>query len=301
MLAAFGAPLAFLVLLVAADWVYERYADPDKPRWGEAPALRNTYRNVAVSALEAFSRLPEAEQRAVRENLEANLLPSGQWLADLARSPYELVCIGEDHEEETRAFLAEEFFPRLPVDVLLLEATPDEIERIEAGVADGHDYVALLDADIATVIRAARGRNPALAVAGIEETEGQRFARESDTEPGLRDDSIAVNFWGRYRPAQRHAILYGALHCTTAENWLYRRIQTMAPAALEHKMLNVRVVGEHQDGPLEAFVYFLDELGVDRSSFAIPDTGALHPLVYQWFASVRRLWGPYRALLVFRA
>ena len=49
-------------------------------------------------------------------------------------------------------------------------------------------------------------------------------------------------------------------------------------------MFNVKVLGEHQNGPLEAFVYFLDEIGIEKKSFVIPDTSALHPYIYDFFS-----------------
>jgi hypothetical protein len=66
-------------------------------------------------------------------------------------------------------------------------------------------------------------------------------------------------------------------------------------------MLNIRVVGEHQNGALEAFVYFLDEIGIDKKHFVIPDTRNLHPHIYALFRVLKRqTLDKYRSVIVFR-
>jgi hypothetical protein len=66
-------------------------------------------------------------------------------------------------------------------------------------------------------------------------------------------------------------------------------------------MLNVQVLGEHQNGPLEAFVYFLDEIGIEKRNFVIPDTSALHPHIYELFQLLKRqILEKYCSLIVFR-
>jgi hypothetical protein len=66
-------------------------------------------------------------------------------------------------------------------------------------------------------------------------------------------------------------------------------------------MLNVRVLGEHQNGPLEAFVYFLDEIGIEKKTFVIPNTKSLHPRIYALFQLLNsQTLEKYRSLIVFR-
>ena len=48
------------------------------------------------------------------------------WLTHLGQSDYQVMCIGEFHEESTRNFLAEEFFAKFSVDVLLMEVSPPD-------------------------------------------------------------------------------------------------------------------------------------------------------------------------------
>jgi hypothetical protein len=66
-------------------------------------------------------------------------------------------------------------------------------------------------------------------------------------------------------------------------------------------MLNVSVLGEHQNGPLEAFVYFLDEIEIKKQHFVIPNTKLLHPRIYEFFQLLKRqTLAKYRSVIVFR-
>jgi hypothetical protein len=146
------------------------------------------------------------------------------------------------------------------------------------------------------ILRAVKDRNPTIKIWGIEETEEQQKGSNS------RDQSIAHNFWDRFQPGKLHIILFGALHCTNDPNWLFKNLcnQASLPLLKEH-MLNVRILEEHQNGPVEAFVYFLDEIGIEKKHFVIPNTNSLHPRIYELFQMLnRQTLKKYRSLVIFR-
>lgn len=277
-------PLIILAIVVSFDWVRnEFFVTPEERRLANRiePAK---YLSVGIQALEQYSALPKSEQDAVKNNLESTLLSPKQWLADLKKSKHSMICLGENHEDTTRTFLAKEFFANIKVHTLLLEATPGEMVRVSRELERGEVYVPLLDADIAEIIRAAQTLNPNVVLAAIEETREQERRRERGGEKTFRDDSIVANFWQTYTPGALHVALFGALHCTNQPNWLYERVRLNAPLPVAERMLNVRVIGENQDGLLHAFVFFIDEIGIDRQDFVIPNTNQLHPLILKWFA-----------------
>jgi hypothetical protein len=163
----------------------------------------------------------------------------------------------------------------------------------------GRDYFPLLDADIMNMLRTVRDRNPDIKIHGIEETDKQ--AKSPHSQSNSRDQSIAQNFWVKYEPGLRHLILFGALHCTNESNWLFHNLCNQASPALKDRMLNLRILEEHQNGPVESFVYFMDEIGVKKGHFVIPDTRSLPDHIYEWFPLLnRQTLGKYRSLLVFR-
>jgi hypothetical protein len=281
------------------DWVRKEY--PSRPAVPAAsePVRHPFHHQTAVKALQLFSRLPATERAVTKERLQASLVSTRQWLTHLEQTRYQIVCLGELHEEATRNFLSEEIFARGRMDVLLLEATPAELKRLRRLVAAGRDYYPLLGADILNALRAVKAGNPDIRVVGIEATEQQ--AEKQSGNSNARDQAIAQNFWDAFQPGLRHIILFGALHCANESNWLYHGLFNRAPPALQKEMLNVKVLGQHQDGPVEALVYFMDEIGIEKRDVVIPDTRSLPAPIYAWFPLLtRQTLEKYQALIVFR-
>ena len=299
-LATLGGYLILLFFLSVHDWFFEEYPQrPSEPTNSEA-IQHPFHHQKAVSALQRFSRLPRPEKNAIKESLDSNLISMEQWLTRIEKSNCQILCMGELHEESTRNFLAKEFFAKVNANVLLLEATPKNLKRLIKRMEADKDYFPLLDADILNILRTAKDRNPDIKIYGIEETDKQ--TRQQQGHSNSRDESITKNFWVTFEPGLRHIILFGALHCTNESNWLFHNLFSQASPTLKEGMLNVQILGEHQNGPLEAFVYFLDEIAVNRKNFVIPDTRLLHPLIYELFPMLnQQTLKKYRSLIVFRA
>ncbi|MDX2451917.1 hypothetical protein [Desulfosarcina sp.] len=163
----------------------------------------------------------------------------------------------------------------------------------------GRDYFPLLNADIMHILRTVVDTNPNINIYGIEETDEQQ--KEQRGHFNSRDKSIAHNFWDRFQSGKRHIILFGALHCTNEPNWLFQNLRSQASLPLKARMLNVLVLGEHQTGPLEAFLYFLDEIGIEKKHFFIPSSNSLHPSIYDLFQLLKqKTLDKYRSVIVFR-
>jgi hypothetical protein len=295
-LAIFGGYLIILLFLSIYDWIVEEY--PRRPtQLSNSERIQHPfYHEQAAKALQRFSRLPEPEKAAIKNSLKSNLISMEQWLTHLGESDHQIICMGELHEESTRKFLAEEFFAKFNIDILLLEATQKNLKRLIKRIDAGRDYFPLLNADIMKILRTVKDRNPTIKIWGIEQTEEQQKGSNS------RDQSIAHNFWDKFQPGKLHIILFGALHCTNDRNWLFENLcnQASLPLLKEH-MLNVRVLEEHQNGPVEAFVYFLDEIGIEKKHFVIPNTNSLHPRIYELFQMLnRQTLKKYRSLVIFR-
>lgn len=276
-----GGYFVIMLFLIAYDWIKEEFPNPPaKPPKTER--IQHTfYHKQAVDALQRFSQLPQPERNAIKNNLKSSLVPMEEWLSYLERSDYQIMCIGEFHEESTRNFLAEMFFAKFSVDVLLLEATPKEVKRLLKRMNAGRSYFPLLDAEVIKILRTVKARNLDIKICGIEETDKQH--NEQRGQSGSRDKSIARNFWKRFQPGMRRIILFGAMHCTNESSWLFENLNSQAPLFLKERMLNAQVLEEHQNGALEAFIFFLDEIGMEKKNFVIPDTKALNPRIYEFF------------------
>lgn len=299
-LAIFCGYLIIMLLLFAYDWILKEYPKRPNPSPIQVNIQHPIHHKKAVKALKLFFQLSKPERAAIKENLEKNFISMEQWLMYLAQVDYQIMCIGEFHEESTRNFLAEEFFAKIRADTLLLEATPGTLKRLIKRMEVGRDYYPLLDADIMRILRTVMNTNPAVNIYGIEETDEQQ--KEKRGPFNSRDQSIASNFWNRFQPGQNHILLFGALHCANESNWLFQNLHRHASFPLKRRMLNVQVLGEHQDGLLEGFVYFLDEIGVEKKHFVIPDTSSLHPRIYELFQLLKQqTLDKYQVVVVFRS
>jgi hypothetical protein len=294
-----GGYLLILLLMTAYDWIEAEFPRPPDMPTATGAVQHPFHHEKALAALASFARLPEAEKNALRRSLEAGLISMDTWLDRLGRRQCPVLCLGELHAENTRRFLAGTFFGRYPADVLMLETTPDGLARLTRRMEAGRAYFPLLEADILAVLRAARSGNAAVQIVGIEETEAQQAGREGRS--GSRDRAIARNFWQRYHPGRRHVVLFGALHCADEAHWLFGNLKRQAPPALAQRMVNARVLGEHQSGPVEAFVFLLDGLGLAPADFVVADTDALHPLITTWLPLLKaQILDKFQVLIVFR-
>lgn len=293
--------LAGLVAFVLLhDWVRTRFG-PTPAELAAAKRARVAEPSpIAVHAVHQYARLPAEERRNLDAYLRASLIPMSSWVEQIHESTFQVLCLGEDHESTTRDFLAREFFAKVFIDVLLLEATVDGLGRIDEAVAAGDARVPLLEVDIAAILRAARARNARIEVAGIEETERQRLARRRLGRAGFRDESIAHNFWSRFQPERRHAVLFGALHCANQRNWLFERVRQEASPRMAREMHSVRIFGQHQDQPVSDFVYFLDQIGFPHQHFVVVNPRNLHTYIDEWFWLLASTMRRYHTVIVFR-
>jgi hypothetical protein len=289
------------VVWVAADWARLNFVPSPTPIQIPVDAFvqHTGYEDMASRAIAAFNAMPASRRRAFVENLQANLGNMDQELARLDDSRLTILCIGERHLDATRRFLAQTVFPAIAVDVLLLEVPGDSLPLMMSQIDAGQAEVPLLGEDIAAVVRAARGARPGVVVAGIDESASQK-AQRLHRGYGSRDISIAGNLRSQLRRGKRHAVLFGALHCADQPNWMYRRIQLGERRVSREEIRNVNVIGEHQDGTLEAFLAFIHAIGVERRHFMIADVDALDRLIFTWFPGLTRSFQRFDSIIIFR-
>jgi len=292
--------LLILLLLFVQEWYIETYPAPPKPPLKVERIQFPRHHKYAVKALQQYSQLPEHKKAVLKKLIDTCLVSVGQWCAHVRQSCFEIVCIGELHAEATRRFLSTTIFPHLDTDALLLEAAPLQLQQLIRRMKTGRDYFPLLDADIMSILRAAVDTNPDIRIYGIEQTQDQAEDSSGHTNP--RDRSIADNFWAVFRPGSRHIILFGAFHCSNDQNWLFHNLLVQASPGLRSNMLNVCVLGEHQHGAIEAFLYFMDEIGLQKKDFAVLENRHLPAQITEWFPQLHhQILKKYTSLIVFRS
>ncbi len=141
--------LAFVLIVVAfaflaGRWIEEHYVSRPEIEPATGPFHNPGYRQRAENAVRRFSALPAAEQAALRSDLEENIISFARWLDRIGVSQIKVLCLGEDHEDPTRQFLARKFFSELDIDVLLLEVTPTSLGgSLRSSDGEGSGYLFL--------------------------------------------------------------------------------------------------------------------------------------------------------------
>jgi hypothetical protein len=292
-------PIVALAIIQVYQWyqeaTYVRVVEPLSQERVQHPI----YFQFAQEALDSYGKLPKGDRQILKDQLRKVIVPVDVWMERLNRSNIGTVCLGESHDDHNRRFLTENFFPSYDLDTLFVETTPQGLAQIHDYMKAGEIYAPLLGADMGHLLDAVMARNPTVKIQGIEESEQQREDR-LERRKGSREDSIYENLKLLYNANERNVVLYGALHCTFDPDKLYQRMREgLGGGTVTYQ--SILVQGAHQDGLMETFVYFLDDIGIIPGDFVITDAQALPPWVrenFQW------LWAQtlanYQSVVVYK-
>ncbi len=289
-LAIFGIPLVAYFILQAFNWygnMAERYVlAPLSTERVQFP-LHHPW---GVGGVNRFNAEDDAGKAAIMDLLDRSISDMESWLGRVYADNYGLICLGENHDTHLRNLIAAQILPRLPADILMIEATRTQSAYFMRHLGTRSPLI-LLGHDMTAILQAAREANPAVRVLGIEETKRQ-FDNRRGGDGNSRELSIERNLKAVYKPGQRHLLLYGAFHCSHNSK-LYSHLLADPPSGdtsgNKNAMMNIRITREHIEAPIEAFVYFLDEIGFTASrpeyagDIVITDTAALVKRFREWF------------------
>ncbi|MEH6442928.1 MAG: hypothetical protein V7784_03440 [Oceanospirillaceae bacterium] len=294
-------------LLVLAIIVYQWFIIEDPQR---SLTIINTqtiqhpnYHSIATRALAKFESLPALDKNNLVANLKSNISPLQQWLDSLVRFENLTLCLGESHREITRDFLASQIFKDFSFNVLFLETSEQKLEKINQRLASTTDYFPLLNADILQILRTVQHKNPAIDIYAIDAQSraNDRQSAKSQATIKTREEQIYSNFKRYHTQNTRSIILFGAVHCSFSDTWLYGKLISRLEKKKPQQLLNTRVFSEHEDGPIEAFVYFLDQLAPISGHFVINNTKLFSELINQWFPLTQQVtFKPFQSIVIYR-
>lgn len=300
-LATIAAFIIFSAVLLIAVWYDKTYPSAPLPSSEKTKAVRfPDYREKAVQALTAFAALDATRQQHLRNQVQRALHPVADWIASRHHRSFSLLCIGENHHNATRRYLAAQLFNRLRFDTLHLETVPTGLATIQRKLAANVDYYPLLNADITHIITAAQTRNPALQIFAIDETAVQRRQRLLPGHPASRERAIELNFFNSAQPNQRAVVLFGGLHCQDSTGWFFHHAKRRRKPHADNEFVNLRVLDTHHDGPVEGWAFFVSGLGATVENYVLDTRQISDPSVLGWFGLFnQRYLTQYRYLLLF--
>jgi hypothetical protein len=280
----FGIPMVAYAILQGFNWYENMTESHDLAPIPEVRVQFPLHNPWGIGGVNRYEALSDLERADLDELLGQSITQLDPWLDRVSGAEHGLVCLGENHDGHLRRLIATQILPRLPADILMIEANRTGAARMVRH-SGNRDYVPLLNRDISAVILAAKNVNAGVRVLGIEETRRQYDDRRS--HKGIaREKAIDQNLRAVYVPGQRHVVLYGAFHCSH-QSKLYKHLLDDPLPGGSTTMLNIRVAREHIEAPIETFVFFLDEIGFLKGDLAgdivITDTAALAKRFRQWF------------------
>ena len=291
-------PLLLVILISIGQWVNHEY--PDKPLIprNEQRIQHPNYHGIAVQALREFSLLTKEKKGRLLQSLSGNMSSVSEWLVVLGQSNYQMLCLGESHTESTRQFLSETIFQGHHFDALYLEATDKRLNEIKQRLLNERHYFPMLSADILQLLRSVKNYNPGISLHPIEINQQQVYSQRSSHKS--REDFIMDNFWRSYRPKAKSIVLLGAMHCSDSKSWFYFNMKQQLADNKIQRINNVRVLAEHEEGAIESFVYFLDEIGIAQQDFVI-NTTQIPIEIQQWFPlTTQFILKPFQSVVVYR-
>ena len=292
-------PVTLIVAISIYQWHDREYPSRPPVDVNVQRIQHPNYHHIASRALSKFAALTSSEQTRLIQNLEENIWSVEQWLVYLDKSNYQLLCLGESHLESTRKFLSEVIFTKHNFAALFLEVTEQQLREINRRLSSDSVYYPLLDADILQLLRSVKNNNPNVRIYGIEANHRQISSQGKSQKS--RDDLITDNFWNNYVSNARNIVLIGAMHCSDSAFWFYSKMKNTVKKNNLQRINNVRIISEHEEGPVEALVYFLDDIGFNRDDFVIINTKKLAPEIREWFSLTSKLTlDPYQTVIIYR-
>lgn len=302
-----GVTLVLLVALMAlaTRWAIEHHdSAPSADAVTRDPRLSFAHAaHLGRSALEAYRRLPAAEQDRLRKALEENLWTLSRWSATIRERGPRFLCLGERHRDAVRRFLAASVLPRLPLEVMMLEADLSWVRAALEAHAAGEPVPHLLDATMTPIFDALATFHSSADIIGVDESALERRARRSLSRADLsrlaREDTILTNLRRRWQPGKRHVVLFGALHCRDLPQWLFARLPRESDVVDRAQSLNTVVLARYQEPAIQLLMYLLEEMGLRGSAWVVPDTTRFPQRLLQWLPNVTDAFATYDSAILF--
>ena len=289
----------------AYQWYQKQYPTRPETLINTQPIQHPNYHQLALSALIKFKNLTPPEKSRLIDNLKSNILPLDLWLHNLKQTDNLLLCLGESHREITRQFMAEQIFEQFKFDALYLETNQRRFKKIQQRLKSSTQYFSMLEADILQLLRSAEHNSPSIKTYAIdvdrEEGENGKKLGAQQSIKTPREDQIVSNLKRTYTAQGRSAILFGALHCSASPTWFYGKLLNSMQTNQPVKQINTRIFSEHEDGPIEAFIYFIDQILPSTEHFVINDTKAFAKSIDQWFPLTQKVtFEPFESIIFYR-
>lgn len=153
----------------------------------------------------------------IQTSIKAASLPVAEWIESLNQKPFDLLCLGESHEDFFREFYGP-VIQGLQFNKLAIETTSEEWVKIQETWTTTQQ-AKLLNANYAPILQGLQGKTPVVSVLPVEATKQQdlletKYTIETGKSHLSRDGFIAQNIQQNMLAGEKTVALYGRHHCS---------------------------------------------------------------------------------------
>ena len=102
-----------------------------------------------------------------------------------------------------------------------------------------------------------------------------------------------------WRRGQRHAVVFGALHCRDLPGWMYHEVRRAHPAIAAAGIDGTVLLARYQEPGAQILFYLLEEIGLGRDVIAIPDVSRFPREVQDWLPPTADALAGYGSAILF--
>ncbi len=172
---------------------------------------------VACATAQLEPEFLKRDTSEIQESVKAASLPLSQWIESLNQKPYDLLCLGETHEDFFREFYGP-VIQGLQFNKLAIETTSEEWSHIQQ-TWKSTQQAKLINANFVPILQSLQSKTPQVTVLPVEATQQQdlqetKYTIETGKSHLSRDGFIAQNIQQSMLAGEKTVALYGRHHCS---------------------------------------------------------------------------------------
>jgi hypothetical protein len=246
-------------------------------------------------------KLFRTETSQVKEHIQSIVKTPKDFIEDLNKKNWELLCIGETHDNDYRKFIAGSILDGLQFDQMMIETEADKTRQLVTAYETGQTKIPMLGAEFSDILKAAFSKIPTTEFFGVEvvkSEKGRMNLEELRTGRTLlsRETFIAQHITDLKIPGKT-AVLYGASHCAN------RDIGGLSAPPF-FTLLNQTIAGEKVSIKVQKFAFSEKHLSYLQRFGATPpyalDLNSLDPKLVNYRNDIIDLKENYDYLVVFK-
>jgi hypothetical protein len=225
---------------------------------------------IAIATAQIDTDFVKKDTSDIHATLVAASLPVADWIQSLNQKPYDLLCLGESHEDFFREFYGA-VLKDLEFPVLAIETTQEELVKIQ-DTWKATKQAKLLNANYAPILQSLEGKTPTVRIAPVEATKLQdqmetKYTIETGKSHLSRDGFIAQNILKQTAEGNnggtKIVALYGRNHCSKNNTGL-GSVSFANFLGRSKKVLSVMLLKRQSKEKINPLVAYLDA-GVEGS------------------------------------